>query len=73
MDLLAIVELMVDVQGWSMDDQDAYVLRGRVGTIIESGDAEVVIVEFRGLDGAAPVLASVACANLRLRDPQAPD
>lgn len=68
MELLDTVALPVDVHGFSTDDQKARLLRGQVGRVVEARDAEVVIVEFAGVDGVPYALASVACANLlRLR------
>jgi hypothetical protein len=68
LNLMDTVALLIDVKGWSMDDQALGLLRGQVGTVIETSDAEVVIVEFAGIDGVAYALASVACTNLlRLR------
>ena len=64
MNLLDTVALVVDVKGWSMDEQEVCLLRGQVGTVIEAKDAEVVIVEFAGIDGVAYALASIACQNL---------
>jgi len=64
LNLLDTVALLIDVKGWSMDDQELGLLHGQVGTVIEANDAEVLIVEFAGIDGVACALASVACANL---------
>ena len=64
LNLLDTVALVVDARGRSMDDQEVCLLRGQVGTVIEARDAEVVIVEFAGIDGVAYALASVACSNL---------
>lgn len=64
MNLLDTVALVVDVKGRTMDDQEVCLLRGQVGTVIESGDSDVVIVEFAGIDGVAYALASIACQNL---------
>ena len=64
MNLLDTVALLINVKGWSMDDQELGLLRGQVGTVIEACDTEVVIVEFAGIDGVAYALASVACTNL---------
>lgn len=64
MNLLDTVALLIDVKGRSMDDRELDLLRGQVGTVIEATDAEVVIVEFAGTDGAAYALASVANEHL---------
>ena len=64
--LLDVVALLVDVQGWNLDNQAVQVTRGHVGTVVEveANDSEVVIVEFADTNGQAYVLASVACKNL---------
>jgi hypothetical protein len=68
LNLLDTIALLIDVTAWSMDDREVGLLRGQVGTVIESRDANVVIVEFAGIDGVAYAIASVACTNLlRLR------
>ena len=64
MNLLDTVALLVDVKGRSMDDQEVCLLPGQVGTVIEAGDTDVVMVEFAGIDGVAYALASIACQNL---------
>ena len=64
MNLLDTVALLVEVKGRSMDGQEICLLRGQVGTVIETGDAEVVFVEFAGIDGVGYALASIACSNL---------
>jgi len=64
LNLLDTVALLDDVRTWSMNDQEVSLLRGQVGTVVETNDAEVVIVEFAGTDGIAYALASVACTSL---------
>lgn len=64
MNLLDNVALLVDVKGWSMTGHEVGLLRGQVGTVIEARDADVVLVEFAGLDGVAYALATIACQNL---------
>jgi len=64
MKLLDTVALLVEVNGASMDDKDLRLSRGQVGTVVENGDADCVIVEFAGEDGMTYALASVARSNL---------
>lgn len=64
MNLLDTVALVVDARGRSMDDQEVCLLRGQVGTVIEARDAEVVFVEFAGINGVAYAFASVPSSNL---------
>lgn len=64
LNLLATVALLIDVKGRSMDNLELALLRGQVGTVIEVSDAEVMIVEFAGIDGVGYALASVAGTHL---------
>lgn len=60
----ACVALLQDAPGVTVDDQDVTLLAGQVGRIIESKDADVVVVEFADSDRKAHAYASVARANL---------
>lgn len=64
MNLLETIALLVDVKGRSMAGQEVGLLRGQVGTVIEARDADVVFVEFAGIDGVAYALATIACPDL---------
>jgi post-segregation antitoxin (ccd killing protein) len=64
LNLLDTVALLVDVKGWSLAGQEVDLFRGQVGTVIEAIDADVVLVEFAGVDGVAYALATIACQKL---------
>lgn len=62
--LLDTVALLVDVNGLSISGQQIGLFRGQVGTVLEAGDAGVVLVEFAGVDGVAYAVATIARQNL---------